>query len=264
MSRTSALTLLLLCLAPVLGATEQYRADVLEKKAISREFFVQGLEFDGPHLYLSAGQYHRSQLVRFNFANLEVESRRKLRGDIFAEGVTVLGDKVYQLTWRKGAMLVYDREALTLSHTLPLKGQGWGLTNNGSELIYSDGSDRLYFLDPENAAILREIAVTEDGRPVAKLNELEWIDGEIWANIWYADRIVIINPQTGVVRASIDLRGLLPASERRANTDVLNGIARDPRDGSIWVTGKYWPWLYRIQPVPAALETSTPPAAKSR
>jgi glutamine cyclotransferase len=122
-------------------------------------------------------------------------------------------------------------------------------------LIYTDGGAQLHFLSSETEQVLRSVTVTENGQPVAKLNELEWVDGKIWANIWLTDRIVIIDPTTGVVSASINLQGLLPADERPTVNDVLNGIARDPADGSIWVTGKRWPWLYQIELVPVPKTT---------
>ena len=114
---------------------------------------------------------------------------------------------------------------------------------------------------PDQHRITRALRVTENGRPVTRLNELEWIDGRIWANVWQTDRIVIINPADGVVEASVDLRDLLPLPERRSDTDVLNGIARNPADGGIWVTGKNWPWIYRIELVPAAAAGATPSPA---
>ncbi len=139
-----------------------------------------------------------------------------------------------------------------------IAGEGWGITNNGKTLIYSDGSDKLHFLSPETLQVSHSISVTENGKKVDRLNELEWIDEKIWANIWTSNRIVIIDPSSGVISASIDLQGLLPDNERRPDTDVLNGIALDPADGTIWVTGKHWPWLYQIEPVPP-LQSPTPP-----
>ena len=141
-----------------------------------------------------------------------------------------------------------------------IPGQGWGLTQHGEELIYSDGSDQLYFVSPYQHRINRAIRVTENGRPVTYLNELEWIEGRIWANVYQSNRIVIINPDNGEVEGSVDLKGLLPAPERRPGTDVLNGIARNPADGSIWVTGKNWPWLYQIELVPAGTVKAHPDA----
>ena len=213
---------------------------------------MQGLEILDGHLYVSTGGYGSSQLLRYRFADTALEKRGRLPRHIFAEGLTILADTVYQLTWRNGLILTYDKAQLEPLGTLPITGEGWGLTNDKKSLIMSNGSDRLQFISPGTGQVLRSIGVTEGGQGITHLNELEWIDGSIWANIWRTDRIVIIEPDSGQVSASIDLRGLLPRYEYRSGTDVLNGIARDPADGSIWVTGKRWPWLYRIELVPVS------------
>ena len=239
------------CLAHANGATvAQYSYRVLEQLPQSRQHFVQGFEIVDEQLYVSTGNYGQSQLLRYSFPQGELDIARKLHPRIFAEGVTVLEDRVYQLTWQNRLMLVYQREQLTPSHSFRLPGEGWGLTNNGVQLIYSDGSDKLHFMSPLTGRIERSLAVTEMGEPLDDLNELEWVDGKLWANIWQSDRVVIIEPATGAVTGSIDLTGLLPEEERRPNTDVLNGIARNPADGAIWVTGKRWPWMYRIEVLP--------------
>ena len=241
------LIFLLTCLPMAALAVQQYGYRVTDQKPQPRENYVQGLQIVDGYLYVSTGLYGKSHLLRYRFADGELDTARKLDARIFAEGMTVLHDKVYQLTWKNRMMLVYNREDLQADHWFRIPGDGFGLTDNGEELIYTDGGAQLHFLSPETEKILRSVTVTENGRPVEKLNELEWVDGKIWANIWKTDRIVIINPSTGVVSASINLQGLLPADERRTINDVLNGIARDPADGSIWVTGKRWPWLYQIE-----------------
>ena len=238
-------------------SVEQYVVKITDQKPQDRGLFVQGLEILDGDLYVSAGNYGESRLLRYRFAEGQLDLAQQLDARLFAEGLTVLGEKVYQLTWRNEAMLVYRKSDLQFEQWLALAGEGWGLTNNGTELIYSDGSDQLHFMAPDTAHILRSIRVTEQGRPVTQLNELEWIDGAIWANIWQSDRIVIIDPRSGEVTASIDLRGLLPPAEYRQGTDVLNGIAHNPADGSVWVTGKRWPWLYRIELQPAGTTAET-------
>jgi glutamine cyclotransferase len=169
----------------------------------------------------------------------------------------VLEEHIYQLTWHARMVLVFSKDEMKFLEWFPISGEGWGLTNNGQDLIYSDGSDQLHYLSPHDRRLTRSVKVTENGRPVRKLNELEWIDGKIWANIWRTNRIVIIDPDSGVVTASVDLTDLLPTSARRADTGVLNGIARNPADGAIWVTGKRWPWLYRIELQPVNQPQST-------
>ena len=246
--------LLLLLANPVL-AVEQFNYRVLEKKPQPRNSFVQGLQIIDGELYVSTGLYGQSRLLRYRFADGELLDQRRLHPRLFAEGLTVFGDRVYQLTWRAGRMLVYDRQALTPVAVFALPGEGWGLTDNGRELVYSDGTEHLHFLDPDSGRHLRTLAVTERGQRLGHLNELEWIDGKIWANVWMTDRIVVIDPASGEVTASVDLSGLLPPGERPPNADVLNGIARNPADGGLWVTGKNWPWLYRIELVPATAGT---------
>lgn len=250
-----------LLLAMPAHAVDQFNYRVLEKKPQERRNFVQGLEIQDGKLYVSSGNYGQSRLMRYDFNSGELELSKQLNPRLFAEGVTLFGDRIYQLTWREKMMLVFARDTLEPIEWAPLPGEGWGLTNNGEQLIYSDGSERLHFMNPQNQRITRTVTVTEHGVPVRKLNELEWIDGKVWANIWQSDRIVIIDPGSGEVTGSIDLRGLLAASDFRADTDVLNGIARNPENGDIWVTGKRWPWLYRIE-----LVKQTPPTkpAESR
>lgn len=246
----------LLCLSLLLSGPssgqESLTYKVLERMPQSRANFVQGLQIIDNQLYVSSGGYGRSQLLRYRLPEVELELARPLDPRLFAEGLAVVGDEVFQLTWRARMVLVYHREALTPKRWFRIPGEGWGLTWNGSELIYSDGSDRLHFMDPEDGRILRSVQVTAGGRPVNRLNELEWIDGSVWANVWQSDTIVVVDPASGAVTSQLDLTGLLPDSERRPDTDVLNGIARDPASGAIWVTGKRWPWIYRIEALPTA------------
>lgn len=243
------------------AAVEYLTYEVLDKKPQERRNFVQGLEILDGKLYVSSGNYGQSRLMRYNFEDMSLEVSKQLHPRLFAEGLTVLGERLYQLTWRERMVLVFDKRSLDALEWFPIPGEGWGLTNDGENLIYSDGSDMLHFLSPDDRKIRRSIKVTENGRPVRKLNELEWIEGRVWANIWQSNRIVIINPASGLVEANLDLAGLLPTSDRRADTTVLNGIARDPADGAIWVTGKRWPWLYQIKTLPA---DSTHNSAHSR
>lgn len=257
MRRLRIIIFLLVCLPIPAWSLEYFTVRVLDQKPQPRENFVQGLEILDGYLYVSTGNYGMSHLLRYRFADGVLEAGKKLNAGIFAEGLTVFGDNIYQLSWQNKAMLVYRKSDLMFLHTLPIKGEGWGLTHNREELIYSDGSDNLYFISADTADITRTIAVTQEGRPVKRLNELEWIDDAIWANIWQSNRIVIIDPANGEVTASINLQGLLPPQDHRPNTDVLNGIARDPADGSIWVTGKRWPWIYQIELAPAIDDRET-------
>ena len=246
------LALILTCLLLVDAAYSEtvYDYRVVEKRPNNRENFVQGLEINKGQLYISTGGFGTSGLQRYNFENSGHTQFVPLHQSLFGEGVTVLKDRVYQLTWRSGRGAIYDRASLKQIAWFTIPGQGWGLCNNGQQLIYSDGSDKLTLLSPTTLRKVSEIAVHDQGNPVQRLNELEWIDNRIWANVWQTERLVIIDPVSGEVTASVDLSGLLPEHERQADTDVLNGIAYDHRKQAIWVTGKRWPWLYQIELVP--------------
>lgn len=224
---------------------------VLEQRQHPRENFVQGLEIVDGILLVGTGNYGRSRLRRYDFDSMTLIDERALHPRLFGEGVTQLGGRIYQLTWRSRLGVVYRAEDLRPLGRFSLAGEGWGITNDGQQLIYSDGTPILRFLDPQTLAVTRSITVTRDGRPLGRLNELEWIDGRVWANVWQTDDIVIVNPDSGLVEARVDLSGLLPESARRPDTDVLNGIAYDREQAALWVTGKHWPFLYRIETVPA-------------
>jgi glutamine cyclotransferase len=240
-----------LCSAGTRAEVQALDYRVLEQRPQPRENFVQGLEIIGDTLLVGTGNYGRSRLRRYDFSSMRLIDERQLHPRLFGEGVTQLGGRIYQLTWRARAGIVYNADDLTALGHFRLPGEGWGLTNDGEQLVYSDGSATLRFLDPDTLDETRRVSVTQSGRPVTRLNELEWIGGRVWANIWQSDDIVILDPATGEVEARLDLGGLLPQSERRADTDVLNGIAYDRQRDALWVTGKHWPYLYRIETVPS-------------
>ena len=168
----------------------------------------------------------------------------------FAEGLTNWGSTLIQLTWQNHIALVYDRATFRFLHTLPYTGEGWGLTQDGRNLILSDGTANLRFLDPETFHLVRQVAVTDHGKPVTQINELEYIHGEVYANIWHTDRIARISAATGKVLGWIDLSGILPASQRTDPEAVLNGIAYDSVHDRLFVTGKLWPKLFEIKVIP--------------
>lgn len=268
MSRPFLILPLLAVLSGPVYAVQQYGYKVIDRKPQARHTHVQGLEIADDRLYVSSGGFGKSRLLRLDFDSGAVQVERRLDPRLFAEGITLLGDRLYQLTWRAHLLLVYDRSDLRGIERWRIPGEGWGLTHDDEHLIYSDGSDRLFFISPAERRITRTLHVTEAGRPVTRLNELEWVEGRIWANIWQTDRIVIIDPATGDVEGSVNLQGLQPALGPDPATDgldnVLNGIARNPADGGIWVTGKNWPWLYRIELVPQPAISSPPDPAKPR
>ena len=208
--------------------------------------FTQGLAVEAGQLYEGTGQYGASTVRRVDLASGRPEKQRALNPRYFGEGIAILGGSLYQLTWQNNVAVVYDLETFEVQRTMPYEGEGWGLTHDGRELIMSDGSATIRFRDPLTFAVTREIEVRDHGVPVTKLNELEYIDGEIWANIWYDDRIVRISPADGAVHGYIDLASLYPQTARSSEA-VLNGIAYDAAAKRLFVTGKNWPQLYEIK-----------------
>lgn len=208
--------------------------------------YTQGLFFDGDRLFESAGQYGESRLLEVNLDDGAAVRQKELDSKIFAEGSCAIDDDIYMLTWLEGVCLVYDKNTFEQKEQYVNKRQGWGLTTDGSLLIMSDGSAQLYFVSPKTFTIVRSVTVRNNGRSVNNLNELEYIDGKIWANIYLKDEILIIDPASGTVEGVIDCKGLLPAEKRTSRTDVLNGIACKQESGEIFLTGKYWPSLYKV------------------
>jgi glutamine cyclotransferase len=214
--------------------------------------FTQGLIYLDGVLYEGTGLYGQSSLRRVDLETGDVAQIVSLPEEYFGEGVTVLGDKIYQLTWENQTGFIYDRDAFEQTGTFTYPTEGWGLTHDGERLIMSNGSDALFFLDPETLEVNGRLPVYDEHGPVARLNELEYIDGSVYANVWQTNRIARIDPQTGQVTAWIDLSGLLPADQLTQPVDVLNGIAWDGENGRLFVTGKLWPTLFEIQLVEAA------------
>lgn len=209
--------------------------------------FTQGLVFKDGQLYESTGLEGESSLRRVDIATGRTLQRIDVPGQYFAEGLALVGDELLQLTWRHKLGFVYDRATFKQKRTFAYNTEGWGIAYDGaSRLVMSDGTDTLMFLDPKTFAPSRTMKVFDAGRPVPNLNELEWVEGEIWANVWLTDRIARISPNTGEVNAWIDLSSLYPASQRMPPADVLNGIAYDGATRRIYITGKKWPRLYQI------------------
>lgn len=198
-------------------------------------------------LYESTGLNGQSSLREVELETGAVVRRRDVPPQYFAEGLALFEDRLIQLTWQSRRGFVYDRRSFEPLGEFAYEGEGWGLTHDGRFLILSDGTDTLRFLDPVTFETVRTVAVAADGRPVARLNELEYICGEVYANVWQTDRIARIDPETGRVLGWLDLGGLLPPEDRAARVDVLNGIAYDPATGRLFVTGKWWPRLFEIR-----------------
>ena len=210
--------------------------------------YTQGLLYDNGFLYESTGQYGQSSLRKVELETGTVVQLHQLDDRFFAEGLALFGNRLLQLTWRANKGFAYRLDSFEQLAEFAYPTEGWGLTYDGELLIMSDGSATLYFRDPFTFAEVSRIAVVAQGRPVSQLNELEWIAGEIFANIWQTDTIARIDPATGQVAGWIDLTGLLSNADRRgSNAEVLNGIAYDPESERLFVTGKRWPKLYQIE-----------------
>lgn len=242
------ITLALLFYLPgIAGAVEQIDWELLGKLPHSRSDFVQGLEIRDGKLFQGTGIWGQSGVQVFDLKSGRLLRRQSLPNRYFGEGITVFEDKVVQLTWRQRRGLVFNREDLRPLREFSLPGEGWGLTNDGNRLIYSDGSHLLRYIQPGSWTVDGALPVTREGKPLPYLNELEWTPMGIFANVWRQDFIVRIDPDNGAVAGELDLTGLLPAQERRRGTDVLNGIAYNASDNTFWLTGKNWPWLYQIR-----------------
>lgn len=237
-----ALALFLLA-SPLAG---QWTYQVVNTYPHDREAFTQGLEYRNGFLYEGTGLHGRSTLRKVKLETGVVLQKLSLPAHFFGEGISVLGDRIVQLTWQSEVGFVWGRQDFKLQRQFSYRGEGWGLTTDGRHFYFSDGTNEIRVLDGQTLAETRRIRVLENGRPLKDLNELEWVEGEILANVWQTDRIVKINPLTGRVTASIDLTGILPAPER-AGADVLNGIAYDAAGKRLFVTGKLWPKLFHIR-----------------
>lgn len=213
--------------------------------------YTQGLIYLDGHLYESTGLNGHSSVRMVDLTSGRVLQSVPVPDQYFAEGLTNWGSTLVQLTWRSHVGFVYDRFSFRLLHTFHYDCEGWGLTQDGKNLIESDGSAELRFWDPATFREVRHITVTDHLRHVDQLNELEYIHGEIYANVWHTDRIARISPQTGKVLGWIDLAGLLPEDQRSNPEAVLNGIAYDAQHDRLFVTGKLWPKLFEIKIVPA-------------
>jgi len=212
--------------------------------------FTQGLAFDEGVLYEGTGLRGRSTLREVDLESGEVLRSIALSGQFFGEGIAVYGNKIVQLSWTSNTGFVYDKDSLMELQQFSYATQGWGITYDGFSLIMSDGTDVLRFLDPESLQETGRLEVREEDTPVTRLNELEFIQGEIFANVWQTDHIARISPDTGQVLAWIDLTGLLPPEDRGENVGVLNGIAYDAVADRLFVTGKLWPRLFEITLIP--------------
>ncbi|MBU8934546.1 MAG: glutaminyl-peptide cyclotransferase [candidate division Zixibacteria bacterium] len=224
--------------------TRYYTYRVVTEYPHDAAAFTQGLAYVDSTLYEGTGKFGHSSLRRVELETGAVEVMINLSAQYFGEGITVLGDRIFQLTWQSNVGFIYDRTTLDSLGQFEYSTSGWGLTHDGSRFIMSDGSATLYFRDTTTFDVIKTISVHDSSGAVSLLNELEFINGQIYANIWMANRIVRISPSTGFVTGSIDLTGII---EWTSGMDVLNGIAYDSKNDRLFITGKNWPKLFEIE-----------------
>ena len=227
-----------------------YTYQVIDTLPHDDNAFTQGLVFENGFFYESTGRHQASSLRKVDPPTGEILKLHKLSDEYFGEGLAIVDDRIIQLTWREKVGFVYDKETFDLQKEFDLKTEGWGITYDGNRLILSDGTEKLYFLDVETFETIGEVAVYDGDLPVTRLNELEYINGEIFANVWMTESIARIDPQTGKVLGWISLQGLLDTESLVRREDVLNGIAYDQKNNRIFVTGKLWPKVFQIKLVP--------------
>jgi glutamine cyclotransferase len=209
--------------------------------------FTQGLQLIGGRMFESTGQYGESTVREIEPATGKILRKRPLAKTVFGEGLTVIGNELWVLTWKENTVHVLETDTFKPIRTHTYQGEGWGLTSDGKQLIMSDGSDTLKFLNPKDFSVTRTLEVKDGRSPLSNLNELEWIDGQIFANVYLTQKIARISPETGQVTGWLDLAGLRNQLTKPNRADVLNGIAHDTATGHLLVTGKYWPQMFEIQ-----------------
>jgi glutamine cyclotransferase len=237
---------------PTLPLTETVQVPVYRYRIINtyphdRAAFTQGLVYEDGFLYEGTGRRGQSTLRKVELESGQVLQSIALPPILFGEGIVIFGDRIVQLTWHARIGFVYDKASFELQQSFGYPTEGWGITHDGQQLIMSDGTSTLYFWDPETLAEIGRVEVTDSGRPVPRLNELEYVQGEVFANIWQTDRIARVDPNTGHVVGWIDLAGLLGPEDLTEPVDVLNGIAYDAAGDRLFVTGKLWPKLFEIE-----------------
>jgi len=230
---------------------KRWACEVVRSYPHDRDAFTQGLFFIDGQLFEGTGLNGRSSIRQVNLETGEVVRRFAMPDEYFGEGIAPWQNALVQLTWQNRTGFVYDRASFRLTGRFSYNGEGWGLTANGKELVMSDGSAYLRFLNPVTFSETRRVAVVDGDQPVRYLNELEYVKGEVWANVWQTESVARINPESGRVTGWIDCGGLLTPEERQSGVDVFNGIAYDAAGDRIFVTGKNWPKLYEVKVVPA-------------
>jgi len=244
----------------LLSAESAFSLDyrIIEKRPHNTKNFTQGLQAVGDYMIESSGHYGRSYITRYPL-ELSADNKQPLpatetwpvAGNLFAEGLTQMGERLYLLSWTKGIATLYRARDMKPQRIFRYRGEGWGITHDGSQLIMSNGSSKLQFRDPITFKRSHILKVRLNNKPVTRLNELDFFRGHIWANVWQENFIVAIDPISGEVKQKIDLSALARESAPRKTDSVLNGIAADPKGRGLWITGKNWPWLFLLEiPLP--------------
>ncbi|MFT3930689.1 MAG: glutaminyl-peptide cyclotransferase [Spongiibacteraceae bacterium] len=239
--------------AQLSAAAPTLRYEVIARYKHPDNAFTQGLELSGDTLYESSGLYWRSYISSCPLTTGASCTKQSLPYSVFGEGLTLWNDRIYTLSWREKRGFIFDKKTLKKLGEFSYQGEGWGLTHNDAALIMSDGTSMLRFINPNTLVTERSINISDGETPIDNLNELEWIPAHssqperLLANIWQSDEIVVIDSEKGRVTARLDLSKLYPKSTRSEKADVLNGIALDTRDQSLLITGKFWPYIYRIR-----------------
>jgi len=226
---------------------EKYTYKVITTFKHNTSSYTQGLEFDKGILYEGTGQYGESMLMKYNLDKNELLQSINLPNEVFGEGITIMGDKIFQITWKSNLGFVYDKSTFNKLYDINYPTDGWGLTNDGNNLFMSDGTENVYIMDKEYFTESNRIQVYDNEGPINYINEMEYINGLIYANIYQTNNIIVFEPQTGRVLKIINMTGLLKKEDITTHVDVLNGIAWDKQNNRIIVTGKLWPKLYQVE-----------------
>jgi glutamine cyclotransferase len=227
----------------VVEKRELSKANIIKKYKHDPSAFTQGLVYQNDHFFESTGGWGSSEIRKINKHTGKVINFKKLQSKYFGEGITIYDNKIFQVTWKSNKGFVYDINNFKLLDDFNIYGQGWGLTNDGQSLILSDGSEKIYYLNPKNFEIEKTISVSVNGNKLIYINELEFIRGEIWANIWKSNDIITVNPLSGIVTSIFDISKI---SEQTEIEDVANGIAWDKVNDKIFITGKNWNFIYLL------------------
>lgn len=239
-----------MCRAATPDDIPAYTYSLVKALPHDRGAFTEGLVYCEGQLIESTGLNGRSTLRKVDLESGRTLQEVKLPEQFFGEGIAVLKGKIFQLTWQSHRGFIYDLKSMASEGEFPFTGEGWGLTSDGRSLIMTDGSNRIRFIDPDTFQVTRTLDIFAHGQPVKMLNELEYVKGELYANVWQTEFVLRIDPATGTILGAIDFVGILPQSDRARDTDVMNGIAYDPEGDRLFVTGKNWPKLFEVKIVP--------------